>query len=284
MPHDETTNQTPTPRRRGTFTDVRHVAQTGSTNEDVLALGRAGEPEGVVLVAAEQLAGRGRHGRRWVAPAGAAALCSVLLRPPAPVAPLITATLALAADDALRSLGARGVGIKWPNDLVVSGDDLEGATTRKVAGILAEADWPSGSSIAAGHRAPRPTDRALVVAGIGINVTTPHGQPAEWLDTAVWLDELVGHPLAVEDVVEALLDALDLWYERLRADRSQVLSAWRARCVTVGASVRVDLGAEVFEGTAVDLDTEGRLIVDAHGGRRRVIAAGDVVHLRPATG
>jgi BirA family biotin operon repressor/biotin-[acetyl-CoA-carboxylase] ligase len=277
------------PLSRKRFTDVRHVSRTGSTNADLMELGRAGAPEGVVLVADAQLAGRGRLGRTWVAPAGTALLCSVLLRPPAAVADLVTATLALAALEAVEQLGASGVGIKWPNDLVLTGDLAGGAggdvddgrTARKLAGILAEADWPTGTNISAGYRAPGPNERLLVIAGIGINVRKPDELPADVVDRFVALDHLVADPPTRDDVREALLDAFDRWYAALLEDRAGVLDAFRRRCVTLGQDVRVDLGADDLVGRAVDVDEQGRLVVEPLEGGRKVVAAGDVVHLRP---
>lgn len=274
------------PRKR--FTDVRRVSQTGSTNADVMALGRAGEPEGIVLVADSQHAGRGRLGRRWVAPAGSALLCSVLLRPPAAAADLVTATLSLAALDAVERLGAAGVGIKWPNDLVLADDTSDGPNddrpARKLAGILAEADWPIGTSISAGYRAPGPNERLLVVAGIGINVLTPDALPDEVVDRFVALDSFVAHSVGRDEVLDALLDAFDRWYVALLDDRAVVLDSWRRRCVTLGRLVRVDLGADDLVGRAVDVDDQGRLVIESLDGRRNVVAAGDVVHLRPHSG
>lgn len=264
------------PGGRGRFTDVRRVARTGSTNADVLELGRAGEPEGVVVVAESQSAGRGRHGRTWVAPPRTSVLLSVLLRPPAGEAPLVTAVMALAATDAVARFGAEGVGIKWPNDLVVD----EEAGLRKLAGVLAEADWPTGTTASGGYRAPRVAERLLVVAGIGLNVVTPADLPPDLAGRAIALDEVLGRTVATEAVVEAFLDALERWYEALLTDRDEVLRTWRSRCVTLGAAVRVDLGADDLEGTAVDLDDQGRLVVRTLAGPTRAIAAGDVVHLR----
>jgi BirA family biotin operon repressor/biotin-[acetyl-CoA-carboxylase] ligase len=282
------------PLSRKRFSDVRHVSQTGSTNADLMALGRSGAPEGIVLIADAQLAGRGRLGRTWVAPAGTALLCSVLLRPPAAVADLVTATLALAALEAVEHLGATSVGIKWPNDLVLtdersrdgSGDGLrgdvdDGRPARKLAGILAEADWPTGTNISAGYRAPGPGERLLVIAGIGINVRTPDELPDDVVDRFVALDHLVPDPPTRDDVRDALLEAFDRWYAALLDDRAAVLDAFRRRCVTLGRDVRVDLGADDLVGRAVDVDEQGRLVVDSLDGERKVVAAGDVVHLRP---
>src|SRR3954452_9704987 len=123
------------------FGDVRWVDETGSTNADALALARQGAPEGIVLVADHQTAGRGRQGRTWEAPAGASLLTTILLRPPAAVAGLVTMAVALAASDAVADVAGFEPRLKWPNDLVWPGDGS--APARKLAGILAEADWPA---------------------------------------------------------------------------------------------------------------------------------------------
>src|ERR1700722_4470317 len=116
------------------FGDVRELAEVDSTNRYLLDLARAGAPEGVVVVADHQLAGRGRLGRSWEAAPGGALLVSILLRPP--LAPeqrwRTTAAVALATADACVAHGASGAAVKWPNDILV-GD-------AKLAGILAEAD------------------------------------------------------------------------------------------------------------------------------------------------
>ena len=264
------------PRRRR-FTDVRWMAETGSTNADVMALARAGEPEGVVLVADHQTAGRGRAGRTWTAPPGASLLCTILLRPPAPVAPLVTFALALAAAEAVESLVGVEPGLKWPNDLVI--EDAGG--TRKLAGILAEAEWPPSAHHSGGYRPPAPHERATVAAGIGLNVDWPDDLPEDLAEIAVALNHVCGRSIDRRVVLDAMLDRFDVQYERLIAgDTAAVLDAWRRRSSTLGRRVRVDLGPDDVVGTAVDVTDDGHLVVEEADGRRRVLAVGDVVHLR----
>src|SRR5688572_31554113 len=97
------------------FADVRWVAETGSTNADAMELARRGEPEGIVLVADHQTAGRGRAGRTWTAPPGAGLLVSILLRPPAAVLDLTTMAVAVAAAAAVESVACFAPRLKWPN-------------------------------------------------------------------------------------------------------------------------------------------------------------------------
>ena len=152
------------------FGDVRWVPETGSTNADALELARQGEGEGVVLVADHQTAGRGRLGRTWQAPVGGSLLCTILLRPPAPVAASTTMAVAVAAADAVAELTGCTARLKWPNDLVWPGDGS--SPDRKLAGILAEVDWPAASQISSGWKEPGPRDHLVVAVGIFIIMTT----------------------------------------------------------------------------------------------------------------
>jgi len=258
------------------FTDVRRFASIDSTNRYLLDEARAGAPAGVVAVADHQTAGRGRLGRTWEAPAGANLLLSVLLRPG--LAPdqrhLATSAVALAAVDAVDALCApagpgAGVGVKWPNDLVARDG-------RKVAGILAEADL---ASTAPGSPDP-------VVVGIGLNVNWPASDddlPPELRGVAGSLRQMVGAEVDREALLAALLAALGPRVGALAtgAGRARLAADLRARCVTLGAPVRVDLADGSFTGTATDVTDEGHLVVDA-GGVTRTVVAGDVIHVRPA--
>lgn len=267
------------------FGDVRWVAETGSTNADALELARAGEPEGIVLVADHQTAGRGRLGRTWTAPIGGSMLTTILLRPPAAVAPATTMAVALSAAEAVEAVAGVAPRLKWPNDLVWPGDGT--GPDRKLAGILAEVDWPAASHIAGGWAEPKPTDRLVVAVGIGLNVAWGSDVPEELADLAVALDHVV-EPDAVPtrlDVLVAMLERLDARYRALVADAGALDALrddWRARSATLGRRVRVDLGADDVVGTAVDVTVEGHLVVETLEGERRTLAVGDVVHLRPA--
>ncbi len=261
------------------FADVRWVAETGSTNADAMELARQGESEGIVLVADHQTAGRGRAGRTWTAPPGAGLLLSVLLRPPAAVMDLCTMAVAVAAAEAVEAVAGFAPRLKWPNDLVWPGDGSE--PDRKLAGILAEADWPAGSTPDAGYRAPDPTQRVVVVVGIGINVTWPADLPPDLADIAVACNHVTDVTVDREDLLIALLERLGPRYDALLAgDRPSLLDAWRQRSATLGRRVRIELGADDVEGTAVDITDDGHLVVATLEGDRRTFAVGDVTHLR----
>ena len=262
------------------FADVRWMTETGSTNADAMELARQGAPEGIVLVADHQTAGRGRAGRSWTAPPGASLLLSVLLRPPAPVMEACTMAVAVSAAEALQQVAGIAPRLKWPNDLVWPGDGS--APDRKLAGILAEADWPAGSTPDAGYRPPRPDQRGVVVVGIGINVAWPDELPEELAGIAVACNHITTTPIDREDLLIALLERLGVHYAALVAgDRTSLLAAWRERSATLGRRVRIDLGRDDIEGTAVDVTPEGHLVVETLEGERRTFAVGDVTHLRP---
>jgi BirA family biotin operon repressor/biotin-[acetyl-CoA-carboxylase] ligase len=251
---------------------IETVNLTGSTNADLLA--RAGEPEGLVLVAEEQTAGRGRRGRTWAAPPHAALTFSMLLRPSwVPTGKLgwlsLLAGISVAA--ALRSVAGVEAGLKWPNDVLAGGG--------KLAGILAEV---SGDT---------------VVIGIGLNVSTrpnelPPAGPGSLSATSIYAEGLrVNRPVVLDRA--QLLSGILLAFERRcvawRSDHGKIRAIrpeYRALCVTVGREVRVEQpGGQVLSGKAVDVDSDGRLVVLVPSplpGRSASVAvtAGDVVHVR----
>jgi BirA family biotin operon repressor/biotin-[acetyl-CoA-carboxylase] ligase len=250
------------------WSDVVVVAETGSTNEDLLAAARDGVATGLVLVAERQSRGRGRLGRSWVSEPGAALTFSVLLRPVAvPQAargwlPLL-AGVAVAAG--IRAETGLDVSLKWPND-VLAGSGGSGSTG-KLAGILAE---QAGEAI---------------VVGIGLNVeASPDDLP---LATATSLAELGAAGTDREALLAAILRELEVWYLRWADGDSPgdaVASGLRAKyllsCGTVGKEVRVEVpGGAVVSGRACDVDSVGRLLVATGDGVEQV-SAGDVIHLR----
>lgn len=235
------------------FADVRWVEQIDSTNTCVLEAARAGAPEGLVVVADEQTAGRGRLGRTWQARPGAALLVSVLLRPT--VSELTRSTMAtgLALAEAVEGVAGFAPDLKWPNDLLV-GD-------RKLAGILAESDLG---------------DPVGVVVGAGCNVAWG-SMPAELADIATSCDIESGREVDREELLVELLVGLDALI-----DAPHLHERYRARLATLGRRVRVERHTDTIVGEAVDLGVSGELVVRDDDGVQHAIAAGDVVHLRSA--
>lgn len=251
------------------FTDVRRVAEIDSTNVRLLAMAKEGVPEGTVLVADHQLAGRGRLGRTWQAPPGASLLVSVLIRPPVDPgrAHLFTIAAALAAADACSELAGVRPDLKWPNDLVVGG----GAETRKLAGLLAESVIGDGQL------------RGLVV-GLGLNVSWPTELPDDLAEIAVALNHLSEVRVDRIELLVRWLELFDEAYGRLVAPDGRgaaiLLARYRDTCATLGREVRVEVADRVLEGRAVDVSDHGHLLVEV-GPDLVEVTAGDVVHVRP---
>jgi BirA family biotin operon repressor/biotin-[acetyl-CoA-carboxylase] ligase len=243
-------------RPGGLWRAIQVVASTGSTNTDLLRAAAAGAPEGTVLAAETQTAGRGRMGRRWHAVPRAALTFSVLLRPAAvPAAhrgwvPLLTG---VAAVSALHQEAAVDAALKWPNDVL--------AGRRKLAGILAE---QAGDAI---------------VVGIGINVSAV--PPGPLAATATCLQAECGAPVSRERLLVAVLGELERTYRAWTADPDGpgLRQHYQSRCDTIGRAVRVELpGGGELAGTAVEVDAHGRLVVRT-GDSRTAVSAGDVLHI-----
>jgi BirA family transcriptional regulator, biotin operon repressor / biotin---[acetyl-CoA-carboxylase] ligase len=247
------------------WTSLDLVTQTGSTNADLVERAKAGVPEGAVLVAEEQTAGRGRLDRRWSAPARSGLFFSVLLRPAAvPVErwgwlPLL-AGVAMAT--AVSRIAGVDTALKWPNDLLVTVDGEE----RKAAGILAERVAGAG-----------------VVVGIGLNVTL---RTDELPVPAAGSLALAGAAVTDRDpLLRAVLRSLAEWYVKWREvggdpDACRLRGTYAAGCATLGREIRAFMpGGREVTGTAVSIDDEGRLVVRTQSDEV-LVDAGDVVHVR----
>ncbi len=238
------------------------VGSTGSTNADALSRAESGAPEGLVIAADEQTAGRGRLGRQWVSPPGASVSVSVLLRPPLQPEqlgwlPLLTG-LAVAAG--VRESSGTDTVLKWPNDVLVTG-----GRAGKIAGILLER---SGTA---------------AVIGFGINTAmTAQELPVAEASSIVLAGGAAPDP---DRLVASCLGQLQRRYAQLVASggdpvRSGLAQEYRAACGTVGREVVVALpSGEELRGVADRVDDLGRLCVLVEG-QLHPVAAGDVVHLR----
>ncbi|MCV7283152.1 biotin--[acetyl-CoA-carboxylase] ligase [Mycolicibacterium flavescens] len=236
------------------------LAETRSTNADLLARAEHDSIGGAVLIAEHQTAGRGRRGRNWSAVPHAQILMSVGVDvsgvPPHAWGWLPLAT-GVAVTDTVAALGV-GVGLKWPNDVLVGG--------AKLAGILAE--------VAPGQQA--------VVIGVGLNVSLRADEVP--LDEVASLAALgVANPdrhRIVVDLLHALGARLTAWRAAGGADPA-LRRDYRAHSATFGRRVRAILpGDTEIVGVARDVDDEGRLVIET-GERTATVSAGDIVHLRP---
>lgn len=240
-----------------------YYARVGSTN-DVAHAHAATAAEGLLVVADEQTAGRGRLERTWWAPAGAGLLMSLLLRPPLParLAAQLTMCLGLAAVEGIADVTGLQPGLKWPNDLVWEG--------RKLGGMLSELRL-SGERI----------EYAVLGLGINVNVrfTAAEGAPAELVATATSLQMVTGRPVSRVALLAAILSRCEAWYDRLLAGES-LHEAWAGRLDTLGRAVRVSLPAAELQGVAVGVTPEGALIVRTAADREEIVWAGDVHAVR----
>ncbi len=253
------------------FLTPERLAETGSTNADLLERARAGAPEGTVILAERQTAGRGRLGRLWLDHPSGSVLCSMLFRPQLAREKWHLAgwVVALAAADAVREAAGVDCACKWPNDLVA------GAEERKVAGVLGEV---------------APGDPGALVVGIGINCRWPAEFPPPGLSdaaliavSAISLDRLAGRPVEPDAVALPMLGGVARRWDELRHDagaEAALRSEYRNRCATLGRLVLVQLPDEELVGRALDVDDSGCLLLDV-GTCLRTVAAGDVVHVRP---
>ena len=237
--------------------EVQVVAETASTNADLLAAAADDAPAGRVLVAEFQSAGRGRLDRSWTSPAGAGLTFSALVRPEPPLStwgwlPLL-AGLALA-----RAVGG-GAAVKWPNDLLL------GPELKKAAGILVQ------------------TGSGAAIVGIGINVSTAADELP--VPTATSLN-LEGVELDRAAVLIGFLREFDQvlgqWSEAGGDAVSSGLAAeYRSRCATIGSQIELVEASGQSSGEALDVDGDGRLIVRMAGEvEARAVAVGDVIHAR----
>jgi BirA family biotin operon repressor/biotin-[acetyl-CoA-carboxylase] ligase len=213
-----------------------------------------GAPEGLVVVANAQSAGRGRQGRSWASPAGAGLYVSVVLRPPEHALSLLTIAAGVAAADAIQAATGLAADVKWPNDVYAHG--------RKVAGILAEA---SSSPVAGAIQ--------HVVVGAGINVM-PAVYPTVVAGRATSLEAELGRPVDRGLLLAEYLCSLAARYEALlQGHAGAVVAAWRARAASLlGRRVRWEGAGATRDGVALDIDETGALVVKMAGGPVRVTA------------
>ncbi|MGH2532349.1 MAG: biotin--[acetyl-CoA-carboxylase] ligase [Thermomicrobiales bacterium] len=229
---------------------IIRLERVTSTMAEIDRLAANGEPEGTVVVADKQTAGRGRAGRLWHAPAGTAILCSILMRPPLPaerLTPLpLLAGVAVAA--AIEDHAPVRCYLKWPNDVWIDGN--------KVAGILMTSRANSNGV-------------AHVNIGIGVNVNTPK---SELPDGATSLDAVSGHEVDRDQLLRSILARIDEQYERLVSTGAQTgLDAWRDRAALIDDDVVVVTANGEETGQLLGIDDDGALLLAQHGVTKRFV-------------
>ena len=232
--------------------------QTDSTNTQAKALAKAGAPHGTVLIAGHQTGGRGRMGRTFQSPEGKGVYLSVILRPACPPEELMHLTCAagVAMTDAVEAVSGLRPGLKWINDLVIG--------SKKLGGILVEMSVEKGL-----------VDYAVV--GIGINcLQNREDFHPDIRDMATSLCLACGKPIPPEQLAAAMVTALWKMSRVLFSEKERLMDAYKAGCITLGREIQVLRFDTVRPGKAVDLDTEGGLVVEYPDGTREVVASGEV--------
>ncbi len=241
--------------------DIRYLERVDSTNTALLDAGRQGASGGLVYIADEQTAGRGRLDRRWVAPPGTSLLMSLLFRPAEPFtyhAPRITMLCGLALADAVSAVTGIVAQLKWPNDLIITRDGV----WRKVAGMLSEV----------GHVADAPP---FLVVGIGLNVNVPSALLPDLSPNATSLLAETGRSVERVALLDAFLGRVETYLAALHAG-DDPLPLWRRRLAWIGATVLVQTPTGDVAGIAEDVDDDGALLLRLPDGRLQHFTVGDV--------
>jgi BirA family biotin operon repressor/biotin-[acetyl-CoA-carboxylase] ligase len=238
---------------------IHHFHTLDSTNSKAYQLALDGAEEGEVVVAESQEKGRGRLGRQWFSPPFLNLYLSVILRPKIPPhqASLITLMAAIATADAIQKFSGFLPLIKWPNDILLR--------NRKVAGLLNEIN----SEMDRIH---------FVILGIGINLNMDEKMFSKEIRTvATSLKREMRQTISRKAFLQSLLQELEKWYTIFMKQGSAViLKAWRDRAHLKGRRVKVTSFGETLSGIAVDVDSDGALILETADGKRKRVVAGDI--------
>ena len=238
---------------------IHHFHTIDSTNSEAYQLALRGTREGEVVIAESQKKGRGRLGRCWYSPPSLNLYLSVILRPKIPPqqASLITLMAAVATADAIQKFSGLFPLIKWPNDILMRG--------RKVAGLLNEIH----SEMDRIH---------FVILGIGVNLNMDGKMfPKAIRTVATSLKNEMGETISRKAFLSCLLQEWERWYAIfLEEGGSAVLKAWKDWAQIKGRQVKVTSFGETLVGTAVDVDSDGALILKTKDGEQKRIVAGDV--------
>lgn len=246
---------------------VVYREQVGSTNDLALEMVKNGASEGLLVLAEEQTAGRGRLNRRWSAPSGTCLLMSLVFRPRDPFqeeANRITMVCGLALLDAIREKTGVPAELKWPNDVIVSRHGNWG----KVAGMLSEVGLEQGQP-------------AVLVVGIGLNVNVPADTLTHLAPNAASLLVEAGSRFDRLIILEAFLSSMETRMVALRSG-VDVLDEWHDALAWMGESVVVTTPTAVVHGLAETVDGDGALVLRLSDGSTSTFSAGDI-SLRPTT-
>jgi BirA family biotin operon repressor/biotin-[acetyl-CoA-carboxylase] ligase len=238
---------------------IHHFHTLDSTNSKAYQLALDGAEEGEVVISESQEKGRGRLGRQWFSPPFLNLYLSVILRPKIPPhqASLITLMAAVATADAIQKFSGLLPLIKWPNDILLR--------DRKIAGLLNEIH----SEMDRIH---------FVILGIGVNLNLDKRMFSKEIRAgATSLKIEMGQAISRKIFLQTLLQELEKWYTVIMKEGSaHILKAWRDRAHIKGRRVKVTSFGKALTGVAVDIDSDGALILETMGGKRERVVAGDI--------
>lgn len=238
---------------------LHYFSVISSTNDHLRMLAREGAPHGTAVIADHQTGGHGRRGRSFHSPEGVGVYLSLLLRPTCAPAELmhLTCATAEAMCSAVETATGLRPGIKWTNDLVCG--------KRKLGGILTELGFTAAGKL----------DYAII--GIGINCCQQEADfPAEIRDMAGSLAMVTGKEIDRSSVAAAMLDALYQMDRTLLTGKEEMLASYRKDCITLGQDVVLVRAEEKRYGHAVDIDSEGALVVIFPDGHTESVNSGEV--------
>jgi len=240
---------------------IHHFDTLDSTNSKAYQLALEGAEEGEVVISESQEKGKGRLGRQWFSPPFLNLYLSVILRPKISPhqASLITLMAAVATADAIREFSGLLPLIKWPNDILLR--------DRKVAGLLNEIH----SEIDRIH---------FVILGIGVNLNTDENtfsKEIRAVSTSLKIE--MGQTISRKVFLQFFLQELERWYSIFRNEGGAViLKAWRDRAHIKGRRVKITSFGETLAGTAINVDSDGALILETEDGKRKRVVAGDILY------
>ena len=233
---------------------VLHYDSLDSTMDETRKLAEQGAPEGTVVIAEEQTAGRGRFNRAWISPRGQNLSFSVLLHPTQTQLPFINMAATLAVSKTIAGFAGLAPTIKWPNDVRVNG--------RKISGILIET-------------AMELSERVQAVVGMGLNVNFDPSRFPEIASTSTSIFKETGQLSDRTEVLVRLLEHFDEYYCAVNNGDS-LTKDWASQLETLGRNVQVRWQDQVFEGRAEAVDDQGNLILVRSDGSKVTVVAGEV--------
>lgn len=238
-------------------TRIYYYSIIDSTNTQAKKLALSGAPSGSLVVAEGQTLGKGRLGREWSSPTGVGISASIILRPDItpPEAPRITLLTAVAVAETIREKTHIEAMIKWPNDILIEG--------KKVCGILTE-------------MSAEPEVVNYVIVGIGINVNNEQF-PEELQSKATSIKITVGRKISRAKLLAGVIERMEYYYQSsLVSGFDKLLEKWRELCCNLRKPVKIIGRKESFNGIAMDVDSDGALIVKKDNGEIVKVLSGDV--------